>query len=361
MKILHIITNTELGGAQNVCISLANQATKAGNTVAVASMDGGYLWEHLAPTVIPLKIKSMIKQLHPIADIKCFFELKRTIKNFQPDIIHLHSSKAGALGRLAGKAYKNSIVYTVHGFDSIRLKHRFFLPLEYFLQNYCGAIVPVSKYDEKNLIKEKITKNVVTIQNGTVRPDKKQVCPYKKGSYKKIIMTIARISKPKKFDSFLQIAADPQMQKYLFVWVGGSKKKTIETIKQETAIPQNVILLGDYDNASSLIEYCDLFVLFSNYEGLPITIIEAMAQHKAIVASNVGGIFELVDESNGILINTDDEAVSSIEKILSDEKKLQLMEQASYEKYLENFTVEKMWDTYNHLYQQIIERKDKIS
>lgn len=106
MKILHIITNTELGGAQTVCISLANMASDEGNIVAVASMNGGYLWDNLSSSVIQFKIKNMIKPIRLLPDLKCYFELKKVINEFAPDIIHLHSSKAGTLGRLAGFKYR---------------------------------------------------------------------------------------------------------------------------------------------------------------------------------------------------------------------------------------------------------------
>jgi len=353
MKILHIITNTELGGAQTVCISLANMASDEENIVAVASMDGGYLWDNLSSSVIQFKIKNMIKAIRLLPDLKCYFELKKVINEFAPGIIHLHSSKAGTLGRLAGFKYRKKIIYTVHGFDSIRLHHRIFLPLERFLQRFCGAIVAVSKYDEKKLYKEKITKNIKTIYNGISLNSVDSPKPFDSSSYKKVIMTIARISRQKRFESFLSIASDPVMKDYLFVWVGGSAEKSMDEIKKDYSIPSNVLLIGDYPKASSLLPYCDLFVLFSNYEGLPMTIIEAMAYKKAIVASNVGGISELVDVTNGALIETDDGAVEAIGAILQDDEKKAKMEKASFEKFSKFFTLDIMWKNYRSLYKEI--------
>ena len=353
MKILHIITNTELGGAQTVCISLANKASDEGNIVAVASMDGGYLWNNLATSVIQFKIKNMIKPISLLQDLKCCFELKKAINKFSPDIIHLHSSKAAVLGRLSGKKYKKNIVYTVHGFDSICLHHRIFLPFERFLQRFCGAIVAVSKYDEKKLYKEKIVKNVKTIYNGINLAFADSQCPFDSSSYKKVIMTIARISGQKRFQSFLSVASNPAMKDYLFVWVGGSAEKSMDEIKEEHYIPSNVLLLGDYPNASGLLPYCDLFVLFSNYEGLPMTIIEAMANKKAIVASNVGGIPELVDETNGVLVNSDSEAVTAIDKLLNKPELIEIMGQFSLKKYMQFFTMENMWKKYRSLYSEL--------
>ena len=79
MKILHIITNTELGGAQSVCIFLANAAAQDGHTVAVASMPGGYLWGQLHHDVLQFTIKTMVKPISLLADMRCYFELKKDV------------------------------------------------------------------------------------------------------------------------------------------------------------------------------------------------------------------------------------------------------------------------------------------
>ncbi|MEL3901267.1 MAG: glycosyltransferase [Treponema phagedenis] len=353
MKILHIITNTELGGAQTVCISLANSAANEGNTVAVASMDGGYLWNNLTSSVIRLNVKNMVKPISLVQDLKCYFELKKLIREFSPDIIHLHSSKAAVLGRLAGRKYRSRIVYTVHGFDSIRVHHRLFLPLERLLQKNCGAIISVSKYDETALKEEKINHNLKTIYNGIMIGNMQGEKPFDSSGYKHIIMTIARISPQKRFQGFLSVASHSAMKDYLFVWVGGSAERSMEDIKKEYVIPSNVLLVGDYPNAPRLLAYCDLFLLLSNYEGLPMTIIEAMAHKKPIVSSNVGGIPELVDEGNGILVNSEDEAVTAIHELLNDDAKLYNMGMSSFDKYLECFTLDGMWAEYRDLYRTL--------
>lgn len=352
MKILHIITNTELGGAQKVCIELCRCAVADGNSVAVASMAGGYLWEQLPESVLQFKLKNMVKSIKPKKDIFVFFELKKFIKQFKPDIIHLHSSKAGVLGRLVAFPHCRKVVYTVHGFDSIRLKYRVFLPLEKILQNFCGAIVGVSDYDNKNLKSEKIIKNVSTVYNGI---DEKSIVPssqFPVKTDKKTVMTIARISPPKKIQMFLEVAE--KLPDYQFIWFGGSPEYSAEELSSIYKIPENVNLLGDVPSASSYIHFCDLFVLFSNFEGLPMTIIEAMSQKKAVVASNVGGIYELVDDSNGRLIKNDvDTACKVIKRILDDDNLRTDMAEKSYEKFKRAFTLEKMWAGYKSIYEKL--------
>lgn len=358
MKILHIITNTELGGAQKVCIDLCRSAIKDGNSVAVTSMEGGYLWEQLPSEVIQFKLKNMVKPINPKKDLRVFLELKTVVKHYKPDIIHLHSSKAGVLGRLIAFPHCQRVVYTVHGFDSIRLKYRVFLPLEKILQNFCGAIVGVSDYDNKNLHSEKIKKHVSTVYNGIDEKSVHRANVFPIKTNKKIVMTIARIAPPKNIKLFLDVAA--RLKDYHFIWFGGSPEYSAEELPSVFKISENVTLLGDIPNASSYIHFCDLFVLFSNFEGLPMTVIEAMSQKKAVVASNVGGIYELVDDSNGCLIKNDvDEACNAINRILSDNNLRKKMEENSYNKYKESFTLEKMWNGYKSIYESLLERRGK--
>lgn len=355
MKILHIITNTELGGAQRVCIDLASAAIKEGNEVAVASMEGGYLWSELPSEAEQFQLKNMVKPISPAHDLKCFFELRKVVKRFKPDIIQLHSSKAGVLGRLASVFHSKKIVYTVHGFDSIRLKHRIFLPFERVLQHFSGAIVPVSYYDEKNLRSEKIKRNLYVVQNGVKKCDEKKslAIPSEKIKGRKIVMTIARISPQKKIQMFLDVAKS--LPEYFFVWIGGEAGKSIDETRSEYNASENVFLAGDLPDASAYLHSCDLFVLFSNFEGLPMTIIEAMSQSKPVVASNVGGIPELVDESNGFLVDTNGSACSAIKKILENQTLAEQMGKSSYKKFLADYTLESMWEKYKKIYQTLVE------
>lgn len=124
------------------------------------------------------------------------------------------------------------------------------------------------------------------------------------------------------------------LPEYEFIWLGGDPEHSAEELPKLYDIPSNAHLLGDIPNASRYINLCDLFVLFSNFEGLPMTIIEAMSQKKAVVASNVGGIYELVDDSNGRLIENDtDTACEAIKQILSDVLLRSKMEKVSFKNF----------------------------
>jgi glycosyltransferase involved in cell wall biosynthesis len=355
MKILHIITLAELGGAQAVVLNLANEATLHGSEVMVASSDYGELWNILPSNIRQWKIKPLKRKIRPLDDIRVVHELRRINSLFRPDVVHLHSSKIGVLGRLAFPASK--IVYTVHGFDSIRIAFRKFLYFERILQAHSRYIVSVSKYDLDNLTNEGITHHLKCIYNGINdcfqmdrQPANDRFTSLKsqilsKEGFK--VLCIARISPQKKFDLFCQVAQQLKNYPIHFFWIGN---------KEDIAdVPSNVYCMGQTENAHSLLEYADLFVLPTNYEGMPISIIEALCHSVPVVASNVGGVPEMLDGNNGIAVeNNPGDFVDAILKYVDDKNFLATSRFAARKSYEDRFTVQKMYNAYSELYHSIL-------
>lgn len=351
MRIFHVITLSSVGGAQSVVVNLANAQVMEGNEVWVVSSASGEAWKALRPGVKVIGIRQLRRSIgwrDGIVLLKLFYLRWK----YRPDVVHLHSSKTGALGRLAFSSRKT--VYTVHGFDSIRIANRFFLPIEKALKRRCSRIVGVSRYDEKNLIAEGIRKKVTYVYNGI---DDKSVVDIEKVNggireemqrirqkYKKVVMSIARDDRQKKIDLFIETAR--LLPDYAFVWIGNSDNH---------AKGENVLLMGQIPLAWQLLEYADVFVLPSNYEGLPMSIIEALAFGRPVVASDVGGISELLDGRNGFAVENDAGVMAAkIRYILDDPERYNAMAQCARQTYLEKFTVEQMVEGYDSIYREII-------
>ena len=207
MRIFHVITLSSVGGAQSVVVNLAN-AQVENNEVWVISSDSKEAWKALKPEVKVIGIPQLKRAISALDAIVLAKLIYYRIK-YCPDVVHLHSSKIGALGRIAFNPRKT--IYTVHGFDSIRIANRSFLPIEKVLKNRCAKIVGVSEYDKKNLKAEGISKHVVSIYNGImdyslqseeVAPKMKEKFETIKQQYAKIVMCIARDASPKRMDLF---------------------------------------------------------------------------------------------------------------------------------------------------------------
>lgn len=342
MKILQIITRSDLGGAQSVVVNLSNYLSE-NNIVIVAAGEGdGKMWLALNKNITQIHINKLKRNLSPINDVLTMLYMYRLNKKYAPDIIHLHSSKVGFLGRLV---FPNSkIVYTVHGFDSIRIAYRKFLLVEQKLQNCCKAIVGVSKYDKENLIAEGIINRVKCIYNGIQKPNVLLQDPFQKiNGYPHKILCVARLSPPKDYNLFFEVAA--LLPQYAFIWIGNQNKVTQE-------YPTNVYFMGNRPNAGAYNEYADLFMLPSNYEGLPIVILEAMSFGKPVVASNVGGISEIViNGENGYTVENRASAFAEkIQYILENRNVYDFFSNNAKQRFQQDLTVSKMVDRYLTIY-----------
>jgi glycosyltransferase involved in cell wall biosynthesis len=352
MKIAHIITLAELGGAQSVVLNLVNQSVQQGHDVMVVSSANGELWNALPPSVHQVRLPNLQRKISWTKDIAVIRDLRHINSVYKPDIVHLHSSKIGILGRLAFPSSK--IVYTIHGFDSIRIGFPKFLPLERALQSRTRHTVAVSQYDLFNLADEGITRNIRCIYNGIkdyqettqlhmdqhVR-DLGEVILSKKGFR---VMCIARISPQKKFDLFCEIAEKMKDEDIQFFWIG-NKEEMSDT-------PPNVHCLGQVEHAHQLLSYADLFILPTNYEGMPISIIEAFCYSVPVIASRVGGIAEMLDGQNGQAVENGVSTFSSaIQKYSRNPELLIASRAAARKSYEDHFTVDKMFAAYFDLYQ----------
>ncbi len=135
------------------------------------------------------------------------------------------------------------------------------------------------------------------------------------------------------------------MQDYAFVWVGNSN----DHLKTD-----NVLLLGQIPMGYQLLSASDLFILCSNYEGLPMSIIEALSFGKPVVSSKVGGVTEILDGNNGFAVdNKEENFQKAINNILAYEEKYLAFSANARKTYEEKFTLEVMTSGYDKLYNEI--------
>lgn len=359
MRILHAITVSESGGAQSVVISLANAAVAAGHEAAVMSDPGGPLWDALDARVTRFPCPAFVKPISPKDDLFAYLAFRKRRRAYRPDIVHLHSSKPGLFGRLFAGRYRRHTVYTVHGFDTIRRGHRVFLPLERLFSRACGAVVAVSGHDRDALAAEGIVERVSVIQNGV--PDCRALAPpdgpalaalrEARESGRFVALCVARLAPPKRFDLYAEAAARLSDAKAAFFWVGNKAQP------EGVVVPPNLCLLGDVFRASALMGLCDAVVLLSDYEGLPMSVLEAMAWAKPVVASAVGGIPEaLADGAGVILANGPDQATrcaEAIRRLMDDPDEARRIGEAARARYEERYSEAAMSAAYLELYARL--------
>lgn len=354
MKVFQIITVSEFGGAQSFVANLVQDIAKD-NEVFLLYGGEGEAWEHLDVKFTRVRLDKHRKSIG-LRDVGLYFQLLYYRFKYKPDIVHLHSSKMGILGRLAFR--KKNVILTMHGFDSVRKQFRHFLVLEKLLKNREAKIVGVSKYDEQISIEEGIT-NVTCIYNGVPDATKedvildsvamKNILEYKK-NYKKVIICISRISLQKRFDIYEDLAKE--LPQYAFVWIGNKTPMS--------NLPSNLFCMGELAGARNYLQFCDLFVLPSNYEGLPISMLEAICYSKPVVASAVGGVPEILESKCGFAVeNTVEAFKEKIAYLLENDEICTRFGVQARKTYLDKFTLDLMVKHYRELYQETYRKLKK--
>ena len=263
-----------------------------------------------------VKVNNFTRNINPIKDFKAIFEVRKIVKKENADIIHMHSSKAGAIGRIAISSKKAKLFYTPHGYafckkdDSI-FRRKIYMIIEKILANKKCLTIACSKGEYEDSLK--ITKNSTFIDNGI---DIEDIEKYIKKDQEKIldnknlkICTVGRIGNQKNPELFNKIAE--RFPDTSFTWIGDGNLK-------DTLVSPNIKITGWFkrDEAIKELYKNDIFILTSLWEGLPITLLEAMYLKKICIVSNVSGNRDVIKNGmNGFICDTEDEYCNIIENI----------------------------------------------
>lgn len=296
--------------------------------------------------------KSASRNLNPLKDIKALWELYTILKRIENiDIIHLHSSKAGFLGRivsfLLGKAKKT--IYTPHAISFLRLdvspkKRKIFIWMEKFASFFGGKIVACSQ-SEKEVIEEQGIKNVTFINNG-IKP--LEIEKKVNTSDKITIISVGRLSiqkNPKLFnDIALEFIDNPNIQ---FIWCGDGE------LKSELTSP-NIKCTGwiERKELENYLANADIYLSTSLWEGLPLSVLEAMSISLPVVLSDCVGNRDLV-ENKDFLYQDKQKAVQMINYYIKNKKILKkesLKSKIIFDRY---FKLDRMSNSYYYLYKNL--------
>lgn len=352
MKLLYFITRSEWGGAQAHLFELIKYEHTLGNEVVVLVGDEGVFTEKVRQlnNVKLYVLKNMVHQINPIKDIQATIEVGKIYKEEQPDVIHLHSSKAGAIGRLAKNKGKAKVIFTAHGWafteNVNERKRKIYRNVEKFLMKYTDRVICVSKYDYNLGVKMNVISpdNALVVYNGCEIPT--EIRPFQAKDQLTILM-VARFSHPKDQEMLVKAVKNMKNQAQVTVSLVGDGELLAgcKELVEELGMEESVNFLGYQEDVDRYLNEADIFCLTSNYEGLPISIIEAMRLCLPVVATNVGGIPELVSTENGFLVERKDylKLAENLDKMI-DDNLLESLGLKSYEKAKSLFSIEEMFE-----------------
>ena len=359
MRVLHVIARLNVGGTARYITRLAEELPKhkIETFIATGFVQGSEKEDPSAKKLKVIRIPSLGRQINPIKDHFAFKQLLEIIEEVKPDILHTHTFKAGYIGRMknkeiskaAGKQVK--FVHTFHGhlFDDPEFsgfKSLIISSFEHRLAMRTDAIVTVGAQVTKELLERKIgqPKQFTNIPPG-VEPLK---LPKAKPRTKVTIGWIARVTGVKNPLRALEIAKlFPGAQ---FLIAGGGDM--LEQVKAQA--PKNAKVLG-WTDAAKLFAASDIILSTSENEGMPIALIEAQLASKPVVATNVGGVAEVVlnNKTGFVTKKNSKELAAGLEKLIASKALRTAQGKAAKAHATKAFSVEKMISAHVSLYKKL--------
>jgi glycosyltransferase involved in cell wall biosynthesis len=362
MKLIFLVTRADtIAGNQVHILELAKMFRTHSHEILVVTGAQGMFTEALHRLEIStLACNSLQRAINPLKDWQALIELRQIIKKFQPDIVAAHSSKAGVLGRLACKLTGVPCVFTAHGWaftegvsQSSRKIYQF---LERLLEPLASQIICVSEYDRSIGLKAGMdTRRLITIHNGmsdipdSLRADASGVSPVK-------IVMIARFAEQKDYRTLLQ-ACQPIANIQLDLVGDGPQLDEMKDLATTLGMTDRINFRGFRKDIPEILAQAHIFALISNWEGFPITTLEAMRAGLPIVISDVGGSTEAITEGEtGYCIPRGGVMTlrSRLSELVADSNLRLKMGRAARQRYESEFVVENMFRQTLAVYEKVI-------
>lgn len=363
MKIVQIVTRSDnIGGAQVHLRDLSLELLSRGHLVQVlVGGRGPFLLEMERCGIPAWSLRHLIRSVNPWRDVLAFWELRRLLRLLKPDLVATHTSKAGVIGRLAAWSLGIPAIYTAHGWSFIQeagpIMKRVYILAEKFAGLLSARVITVSEYDCSFCLKHRILPpdKVITVHNGI--PDVPYIPPEQDTEIPRLIM-VARLERPKNHIVLLEALNLLKDLDWELNLVGdGPLRSDIEKAVCRLSLKERVNLLGARVDVPELLRKSQVFILMSDMEGLPISILEAMRSGLPVVAFDVGGVAEMVDQGvNGFLVRKGcvEELAERLEVLVRDKELRRRMGAASREKYEELFHLSGMVDGTLTVYHEVM-------
>ena len=256
------------------------------------------------------------RKISAISDIIQSYKLvRKLVKEQQYDIVHCQSPIGGVITRLACKGQRKrelKLVYTAHGFHfytgASKLNWMIFYPIEKYLAKYTDVLITICKEDYMRAKKFIPAKHVVYTPGVGIQVEKLQElpCDLKKREEigikpeEKVIYSIGELNTNKNHETIIHAMAQLERQDVHYVVCGqGNQMEHLREIAKELGVENNVHLLGFRTDAKEWLKCADIFAFPSYREGLPVSLMEAMAEGLPVVCSRIRGNVDLIEEGKG--------------------------------------------------------------
>jgi len=375
-RILHIVGGSRFGGGALVILQLCLAAQQEGYQTDVLTTDPTFKEVLESNSIGVVDLPVIWRSIRPVRDVVGLLRLCRWLKRNPYTIVHTHTSKGGFVGRLAATmADSPCIVHTVHGFafheDSSKLTIWLVALAERLAAHWCDRIVTVSEFHRRWALALGIAPaaKIVAIPNGIgeqilITAERRQRLRLDLGVDRDTVLlfTAGRLAPQKGLEYLLQslplLSESETRHRYHLCIAGtGLLEKGLRELSRDLGISDMVSFLGFRDDVRVLDQASDIVVLPSLWEGLSISVLEAMAAAKPIVTTDIGSNLEVIENGvSGIIVpRKDPAALAAAIKDLADRPAYaEQLGESAHAVFEEKYTERKMVDAYMGLYASLV-------
>ncbi|MBI4398590.1 MAG: glycosyltransferase family 4 protein [Candidatus Omnitrophica bacterium] len=375
MKVAHVIVGGEVSGGQIVCQSIVEALQARGDGVIVISPTPGAFADRMQAQGIPVFFIPFAKSYH----MQNAFSFAALLRREKIDLVHTHAMVTANIPARLGAFWAGvpviSHIHIPNYFSKGPLIRLYQKAFDTITSAFCARLIAVSESVRRALLCQGISQKQITLIYNGICPDK--TIPQRTRAdvfhefgltpSTKLIGTVGRLCPVKGQQEFILAAKRvlsrfPQARFFIVgkdLETGGRYEQYLRELTRAEGIDASCVFTGYRSDVLDLVNAFDFFVLPSYTEGLPITILEAMALKKAVIATRVGGVPEIVvDQETGLCIKPGD--ISGLEEamayLLTHEEKAGEMGRRGHERIQRYFLEEKMLNEVLALYDQIINK-----
>jgi glycosyltransferase involved in cell wall biosynthesis/ribosomal protein S18 acetylase RimI-like enzyme len=376
IRVLHVVGDSRFGGIAQIIAGLGRVAELQGWSADVLTTDPT-VQEYVRRAGMGIVSVDVIRRAIRPWDLLGLIRFWRFLQRNRYEIVHTHTSKGGFVGRLAAwLAGVPVIVHTAHGFafheQSPQSVVRFYVALERMASFWCDRVITVSDFHRRWALELSICDppRIVSIPNGIPAP--RPVLPEDAqrlrlqlgiGAGELMIFANTRLASDKGLDYLLEAAAHLHRRKFRFrvaIAGDGPLREQLEQMASDLGVARVVSFLGFRQDVGALLSACDLAVFPSLREGLSISLLEAMAAGKPIVATSIGSVTEIAAQAESIELATPADSAALADALYNlgtNRIRQAVLAEGARHLFRTGYTEDRMLNTYRDLYLDLLERK----
>jgi glycosyltransferase involved in cell wall biosynthesis len=318
---------------------------------------------HGIPVVI---LPHLVNPIRPYQDFRAFWEVVNALKEVRPDLVTAHGAKVGILGRLAARVLRLPLVVTVHGWACApgtpplqALASRW---LERTIGPLASKVITVSEFDRRFGVDTRLVSEnrVVTVHNGM--PDIAVELRAVPGGAPVRLVMVARFEPQKDHATLLRALGGLQTHPWNLDLVGdGPLRPAMEALADSLGIRERVNFLGQRRDVDRILSQSHISTLVSNWEGFPLSILEAMRAGLPVVATGVGGVAEAIEDGKtGYVVAQGDPDVlrDRIERLLTSSALRVQLGTNGRRRYEQHFTLDRLVANTLTVYRNVLAGKN---